>query len=123
MATDVNGKTPTWNWVAGIAMSGLMFFSSLLLLTALSDIREGRVEDARLKEADAKISERVKSIEDTSKLQFDAIKEWREEIRLSLEKIANHQTYNNARAVERSTTIIEGQKSAAKVKDWNKLKP
>jgi len=111
-----DSKTPTWQWVASLAISGLLFFSSVMLLAALADIKEGRA-------VDAKLDLRITTIENTMPLQFDAIKEWREEIRLSLERIASNQSYNNARAVERSNAIVQGQKSAAQVKDWNKIKP
>lgn len=102
-------KTPTWQWVAGIAISGLIFLSNLILFTALSDIRDG-------KELDSKMDVRVSSIEDTNKLQFETIKEWRDEIRLSLAQIANSQRYNAARQTNRSDTIIRGQEKAAKAK-------
>lgn len=101
-----NGKTPTWQWIAGITMSGLMFFSSVMLLTALADIKESRV-------IVAKLDLRVNTIEQTMPLQFEAIKEWREEIKQSLAQIAQHQKYNADRAVERSATIIKGQEKAA----------
>lgn len=108
-------KTPTWQYVANGAISLLMIVSSVLLYETRADIKDGR-------KADALISERVTSIEKTMPLQFDAIKEWREEIRISLERIANNQSYIAARAVERSNTIIQGQKSAAQIKEWNKIK-
>jgi hypothetical protein len=104
-----DSKTPTWQWIAGIAMSGLMFFSSVMLMTALSDIKEGR-------KITTEINLRVTSIEKTMPLQFEAIREWREEIRESLAQIASNQKYIATRQTNKSNIIIEGQKSAAKTK-------
>lgn len=115
MTENGNGKTPTWQWIAGIAMSGLMFFSSLLLLTSLSDIKS-------VKQDNVDIAKKVAVIERGNELQFEAIKEWREEIRLSLERIANNQVYNAERQKNKSDIIIKGQESAAKIKEWNKIK-
>jgi hypothetical protein len=104
-----DSKTPTWQWIAGIAMSGLMFFSSVMLLAALADIKEGKA-------VDAKMDLRVTTIEQTMPLQFEAIKEWREEIKQSLAQIAYNQRYNAARQTDKTDTIIKGQKSAAQTK-------
>lgn len=104
-----DGKAPNWQWIANGAISLLLFFSSLMLITALSDIKEGKV-------IDTKLDLRVTSMEDTNKMQFDTIKEWRDEIRLSLAQIASSQRYNATRQTNKSDIIIEGQKSAAKTK-------
>lgn len=111
-----DNKTPTWQYVAGVLMSFLMLVTSFLSYEIWSDVKEGRKIDAAL-------DLRITSIEKTTPLQFDGIKEWMEEIRHNIELIASSQRYNDARAMKRSETIIEGQKSAAKVKDWNKIKP
>ena len=112
--TDVdraNGdnKSPTWQWVAGISMSGLMFISSVMLLSALADIKDGKL-------VDSKMDLRVTTIEKTIPLQFEAIKEWREEIKQSLTQIMSHQRYNAERSAVRQETIIKEQKNAAKTK-------
>lgn len=102
-------KTPTWQWVAGLAISGLLLLSNFILFTALTDIRDGKT-------VDAKIDVRVTSIEDTNKLQFDTIKEWRDEIRLSLSQIAKNQTFNARNFTDKQDSIIKEQKNAAKTK-------
>lgn len=107
-------KTPTWQWIAGIAISALMFLSNIILLTALSDIRESKV-------VDSKMDVRVTSIEDTNKLQFDTIKEWRDEIRLSLSQIAKNQTFNARNFTDKQDSIIKEQKNAAKVKEKSRI--
>jgi hypothetical protein len=90
-------------------MSGLMFFSSVMLMTALADIREGRVLTANL-------NLRVKSIETALPLQFEAIKEWRTEIKESLDLIRDRQKSNARSQTSKSDTIIKGQKKAAATK-------
>lgn len=109
-----NNKSPTWQWVAGIAISGMILLSNFILFTALSDIRDGKA-------VDSKMDVRVTSIEDTNKLQFDTIKEWRDEIRLSLIQIANNQRNNATRQANKSDTIIRGQKNAAQTKAKGKI--
>ena len=69
-------KTPTWQWVAGIAMSGIMFFSCLLLLTALSSIKANT-------EAIVAMDLRLTSAEKTVPLQFELIQQSLEQIRTS----------------------------------------
>lgn len=102
-------KTPTWQWIAGIAISILIFLSNVILLTALADIRDG-------KELDSKMDVRVTSMERTNELQFEAIKEWREEIRSSLAQIASHQRTNATKSAGNQDIIIKEQKNVAKVK-------
>lgn len=104
-----DSKTPTWQWVAGISMSGLMFISSVMLLSALADIKDGKLTDS-------KMDVRVTTIEKTMPLQFDAIKEWREEIKQSLAQISKNQSYNATRAADKQDVIIKEQKNAAKTK-------
>jgi len=102
-----DSKTPTWQWIAGIAMSGLMFFSSAMLLAALSDIKEGRMLTAG-------IDLRLKAMEIAMPLQFEAIKEWRTEIKESLDLIRDRQRYNATSQTNKSNTIIKEQKSVAR---------
>lgn len=104
-----DSKAPNWQWIANGAISLLLFLASAMLLTALSDIKDGKL-------VDSKMDLRVTTIEQTMPLQFKAITEWREEIRQSLAQIANNQRYNAARQTDKSDTIIEGQKKAAKSK-------
>lgn len=102
-------KAPNWQWIASGAISLLLFFSSIMLLAALSDIKEGKV-------VAAKLDLRVTTIEQTIPLQFEAIREWREEIKQSLAQIARNQNYNANRSTGNQESIIKEQKSAAKTK-------
>ncbi len=106
--TSENSKTPTWQWVAGLALSALMFSSSVLLLETRADIKEVR-------QANVAISERVKVIETGIPLQFEAIKAWRDEIRVSLDRLSTGQQA----AID---AIAKRDRSAAAVKKWNEYK-
>lgn len=69
-------KTPTWQWIAGLAMSGMMFLSCLLLVTALSSIKANT-------EAIVAMDLRITSAEKTVPLQFELIQQSLETIRTS----------------------------------------
>ena len=86
-------------------MSGLLFFSGLMLLETRADIKEFRV-------ANAAIGLRVTVIETGIPLQFEVIKEWRQEIKMSLEKITTAQEKTNSRL----------DKSAVTLGEWKKIK-
>lgn len=67
-------KTPTWQYIAGLAMSGMMFLSCLLLVTALSSIKANT-------EAIVAMDLRLTSAEKTVPLQFELIQQSLETIR------------------------------------------
>ena len=89
-------KTPTWQWVAGLAISGMLFLSCLLLVTALSAIKANS-------ESIISLNLRVTSAEKTVPLQFELIQQ-------SLDQIRNDQ-------VKQSELL---SKSAVTLKEWKK---
>ncbi len=105
-------KVPSWQWIAGIAMTGLMFFSSVLLLAALSDIKEGRATSAKL-------DLRVTTIEQIMPLQFNAISEWRNEMKIDLQGM---KTSLNQIAGAQNKTAELLTKSAVTLDQWKKIK-
>ena len=96
-----NGKSPTWQWLAGITISLIILISGAMIAETRSDIKDSRavitINSARLT-----------ALEKGNELQFQSIKEWRDELKVSIEKI--------------STTLDKHERTTAnmaKVKSWN----
>ena len=87
-------KTPTWQWVAGLAISGMLFLSCLLLVTALTAIKANS-------EAIVAMDLRLTSVEKTVPLQFQMIQN-------SLDQIDKKQ--------EETSKMLN--KSAMTLKEW-----
>ena len=90
-------KTPTWQWVAGLAISGMLFLSCLLLVTALSAIKANS-------ESIISLNLRMTSAEKTVPLQFEMIQH-------SLDQIRDDQ-------VKQAEMLT---KSAMTLKEWKRI--
>ena len=101
MAENGNGsKYPTFQMLLGIAVSIIIIIAGASLTETRSDIRDG-------KKATAEVCDRVTVLETASRLQFEAIRQWRDETRDALNRIAT-----TLDAHERST------KSGVIMKKW-----
>jgi len=108
MAESGSGKTPTWQWVAGILLTIVLIIATASLSETRSDIRDTR-------KATSDVCDRVTVLETASRLQFEEmrqwrneIKTWRDEIRMDMRSVAEQISKH-----ERNTL------SAMRVKDWN----
>jgi hypothetical protein len=101
MANGENGKSPTWQWMAGITVSVIILFAGAMMAETRSEIKESRsiitINSARLT-----------ALERGNELQFQAIKEWREEMKAGVEKLTS-----TLDSHERSTA------SLMRAKNWN----
>jgi hypothetical protein len=77
--TGENGKSITWQWLAGIAVSLVILFVGAMIAETRSEIKESRsvitINSARLT-----------ALERGNELQFQAIREWRDEMKAGIEK-------------------------------------
>jgi len=99
---ESNSKYPTWQWIAGAAISIIFLISSVSLTETRSDIRD-------VKKANAEICDRVTILETANKLQFQAIKEWRDEVRVGMSEIKDR--------LDRSEREAKGKRT-----DLNKIR-
>ena len=112
MANENGSKTPTWQWVAITAISILLVLAAFLLNATRADIKETRADIKEVRMSSAAIGLRVMAIETSMPLQFEAIKLWREEIKLSLNHMIVVQEKINSKL----------DKSAVTLDQWKKIK-
>jgi uncharacterized membrane protein len=98
--SELNGKSPTWQWLAGIAVSLIILLGGVMAADTRQEGRESRsmivVNSARLT-----------ALETAYEIGQKADKEWRDEVRIALKTIAA-----TLDSHERSTRAI------GKMKQW-----
>ena len=75
------GKSPTWQWLAGILVGILLLIAGATLNETRGDIRD-------VKKANADVCDRVTILETANKMQFEAIRAWREDVKTGMREIA-----------------------------------
>jgi hypothetical protein len=95
MENGDSSKTPTWQWLTGVLLSVLLLIAGVSLTETRSDIRDA-------KKANAEVCDRVTVLETANKIQFESIRQWRDEMKAGMKEIAdkldNHERNTKAMA-------------------------